>query len=186
MFVAVTPPEVVVEDLEEFLAPRREVSPFRWTLPEQLHLTLAFSAQVPERTYDDLVDRLERAARKRTPIGARITGGGAFPNPSRARVLFARVETDNEELRRMATGARAALAKAGAEVDGRRFRPHLTLARMGRPVEASNWVRVLDGYEGPSWRIGEIALVASHLGEGPRNRPRHEVVQTFGLGRAAG
>ncbi len=186
MFVAVTPPEDVVEDLEEFLAPRREVSPFRWTLPEQFHLTLAFSAKVPERTYDDLVDRLERAARKRTPIGARITGGGAFPNPSRARVLFARVETDNEELRRMATGARAALAKAGAEGDGQRFRPHLTLARMGRPVEASNWVRLLDGYEGPSWRIGEIALVASHLGEGPRNRPRHEVVQSFGLGRAAG
>jgi len=198
MFVAVVPPEAAVEDLDQFLAPRREASPFRWTLPEQFHLTLAFSGNVPERAYDDLVDRLERAARKRTPMQARFAGGGAFPNPGRARVLFASIETSletsleasleagAEELRRTATGARAALAKAGAETDGKRFRPHLTLARIGRPVEASNWVRLLDGYEGPTWRIDEIALVASRLGEGPRNRPRHEVVEAFSLGRVTG
>jgi 2'-5' RNA ligase len=184
MFVAVVPPENVIEDLEEFLASRRETAPFRWSAPEQWHLTLAFAAQVPDRAYDDLVARLARAAAKRSPMEARIAGGGAFPNVGRARVLFAGVETEAEELRRAATGARAALAKAGAEVDGQRFRPHLTLARMGRPVEAPKWVRLLEGYAGPTWTIEEIALIASHLGEGPRGRPRHEVVETFSLGRA--
>jgi RNA 2',3'-cyclic 3'-phosphodiesterase len=185
MFVAVVPREGVVEDLEEFLAPRREAAAFRWTVPDQWHLTLAFAANVPERSYDDLVARLTRAAAKRSPMQARIAGGGAFPNVSRAKVLFAGVETtDEEELRRAATGARAALVKAGAEVDGQRFRPHLTLARMGRPVEATKWVRLLDGYAGPTWQIEEVALVGSHLGEGPRRRPRHEVVETFSLGRA--
>jgi 2'-5' RNA ligase len=184
MFVAVIPPDEVVEHLEEFLAPRREAAPFRWTVPEQFHLTLAFSANVPDRSYDDLLARLERAARKRSPMQARVAGGGAFPNVGRAKVLYAGVVTEGEELSRTATGARAALVKASAEVDGQRFRPHLTLARMGRPVEATNWVRLLDGYAGPSWRIEEIALVGSHLGEGPRRRPRHEVVETFSLGRA--
>ena len=184
MFVAVVPPDEVVEHLEEFLAPRREAAPYRWTLPEQFHLTLAFAAHVPDRAYDDLVARLERAARKRSPMEARFAGGGAFPNVGRARVLYAGVETDGEELSRAATGARAALSKAGADVDGQRFRAHLTLARMGRPVEATNWVRLLDGYSGPSWRIEEFGLVASHLGEGPHRRPRHEVVETFSLGRA--
>jgi len=185
MFVAVVPREGVVEDLEGFLAPRREAAAFRWTVPDQWHLTLAFAANVPDRSYDDLVARLTRAADKRSPMQARIAGGGAFPNVGRAKVLFAGVETtDEEELRRAATGARAALVKAGAEVDGQRLRPHLTLARMGRPVEATKWVRLLDGYAGPSWRIDELALVASHLGEGPRMRPRHEVVETFTLGRA--
>ena len=37
---------------------------------------------------------------------------------------------------------------------------------------------------GPAWTVEEIALVASYLGEGPRNRPRHEVVETFSLGPA--
>ncbi len=184
MFVAVIPPDHVVEHLEEFLAPRREAAPFRWTVPEQFHLTLAFSGNVPERSYDDLVARLERAARKRSPMEARIAGGGAFPNVGRARVLYAGVATEGEELSRTATGARAALSKAGAGVDGQRFRAHLTLARMGRPAEATNWVRLLDTYAGPPWSVEEIALVHSHLGEGPRKRPRHEVVETFSLGRA--
>jgi len=193
MFVAMIPPESVLEDLEQYVAPRREsdaLPGLRWTLPEQWHLTLAFSADVPDRAYDDLVDRLHRAARKRRPTDARIAGGGAFPQVGKAKVLYAGIETTldaspevgAEELRRMATGARAAVAKAGAGVDGQRFRPHLTLARLGRPAEATRLVRVLEAYRGPAWTAEEIALVASHLGEGPRNRPRHEVVETFTLG----
>ena len=187
MFVAVVPPADAVEDLQEFLAPRREAAPFRWTSSEQWHLTLAFAANAPDRVYDDLVDRLDAAAGRRDPFRARIAGGGAFPDVSRARVLFAGVETghgDQDELARLATGARNAMSTAGAAVDGQRFRPHLTLARMNRPVEATNWVRLLDTYEGAPWAVADIALVASHLGEGPRRSPRHEVVATFSLGRA--
>lgn len=182
--MAVVPAEDVVEDLEEFLAPRREAAPFRWTPAEQWHVTLAFAENVPARAYDVLVDHLDAAAAKRSPMTMRVVGGGAFPDPARARVLFAGLETDEDELGRLATGARNAMSTAGAGVDGQRFRPHLTLARMNRPVEATNWVRLLGAYDGAPWVVEEIALVASHLGEGPRGRPRHEVVGTFSLGRA--
>ena len=186
MFVAVIPPERVVEDLEEFVGPRRGEVPFRWTQPDQWHLTLAFSSEVPDRSYDDLVDRLGRAARKRHPVEARIAGGGAFPNVARAKIVYAGVETDAEELRRMATGARAAGTKSGAGGDGGRFHPHVTLARSGRPIEATRWIRVMDAYRGPSWTATELVLVESHLGEGPRRRPRYEVVETFPVGRNPG
>ena len=184
MFVAVVPPESVLEDLEEFLgAATRRGPPFRWTQPDQWHLTLAFSSDVPDRSYDDLVDRLARAARKRHPVEARIAGGGAFPHVGRAKIIYAGVETDREELRRMATGARAAVAKSGAEVDGQRFKPHLTLARINRPSRRA--VRPAPRrVRRPPWTVEEIALVASYLGQGPRNRARHEVVETFSLGRA--
>ena len=188
MFVGAVPPPEALEDLEEFLSVRRDAAPFRWALPEQWHLTLAFLADVPDRAYDDLVERLTRAARKRHPMRATIAGGGAFPNVGRAKVLWAGVELHAEEidgageLRRLATGCRAAAAKAGIEVAGDRFRPHVTIARMGRPVEATNWVRLLDAYRGPSWDLDEIALIESHLGQGPRKRPRYEVMETFLLG----
>jgi 2'-5' RNA ligase len=185
MFVAVLPPAGALEHLGEFLAPRQEAAPdFRWTLPEQWHLTLAFMPAVADRHLEDLQERLGRAAARRTAFAVRIAGGGAFPGPARAKVLYAGVATDAEgsvELGRLATGARAAAAKAGTEVDGGRFHPHVTLARTGRPLEATRWVRVLDGYRGPSWPAEEIALVASHLGEGPRRRPRYEVVDVFPL-----
>ena len=67
-------------------------------------------------------------------------------------------------------------------VDGQRFRPHLTVARLGQPAEVSGWVRLLDGYHGPHWRAGSVDLIASHLGEGPRGRPRYERVETFPFG----
>jgi RNA 2',3'-cyclic 3'-phosphodiesterase len=188
MFVAAVPPPEALEDLEEFLSVRREAAAFRWTVPEQWHLTLAFLADVPDRAYDDLVARLTRAARKRHPMRATVAGGGAFPNVARARVLWAGVELDTvgldggEELRRLATGCRAAASKAGIEVAGERFKPHLTLARMGsRPVEATSWVRLLDAYRGPAYDLDEITLIASHLGEGPRKRPRYEVLEAFAL-----
>ena len=61
-FVAVVPPVLVVDHLADFLEPRRAAAPFRWTAPEQVHLTLAFVGDLPERRLDDLVERLERAS----------------------------------------------------------------------------------------------------------------------------
>lgn len=187
MFVALVPPDGAVDDLGEFLEPRREAGPdLRWTAPEQWHVTLAFMAEVAEAHLDDLQERLERAARRRTPFLLALAGGGAFPNPGRAKVLYAGVDAGEhaEELRRLATGARAAATKAGADAEGGRFHAHVTLARSRRPVEATRWLRVLDAYRGPAWEAAEIALVASHLGEGPRKRPRYETVATFPLGAA--
>ena len=72
--------------------------------------------------------------------------------------------------------------RAGVEVDGQRFRPHVTVARTGRPTELTRWVRLLDAYSGPTWTVDRIALVESHLGEGPRRRPRYAVVEELALG----
>lgn len=188
MFVAVLPPPAAVEDLEAFLEPRQAAEPgLRWTASEQWHVTLAFCPSVADRHLDDLLERLGRAGARRTPFQVAVAGGGAFPSPARAKVLYAGVATSEHggtELARLSTGARAAASKAGTEVDGGRFHPHLTLARSGRPFEATRWLRVLDSYRGPSWPAEEMALIASHLGEGPRRRPRYEVVATFRLGRS--
>lgn len=184
MFAAVVPPDRVVEHLDEFLEPRREAGAFRWTLAEQLHVTLAFLPAVPDGKLDDLMERLGRAAARRTAFGTRVAGGGAFPNAARSKILYAGLELDHAagtELDRAATGARAAATRAGVGVDGQRFRPHVTVARINRPTDTTSWVRLLDVYAGPPFTVDRIALVASFLGEGPRGRPRYEVVEEFAL-----
>lgn len=186
MFVALLPPPEAIEHLDEFLAPRRGAAAFRWAAPEQFHITLAFLESVADRDLDDLVERLVEAGGRRTSFSTRVAGGGAFPDPARARVLYAGLDLADEarlELDRLAMGARTAAGRAGIVVDGQRFRPHVTLARLGRPAEVSSWVRLLDGYTGPTWTADRVALVASYLGEGPRGRPRYETVTELALPR---
>lgn len=182
LFVALVPPEEAVAHLDDFLEVRRSAASFRWATAEQFHVTLAFLAEVEERRVEDLSERLGRAAAKRTAFQTAIAGGGAFPDAGRARVIWAGLDLDGHsrtELDRLATGCRAAAGRAGIAVDGQRFRPHVTVARLGRPVEATRWVRLLDGYAGPRWTADRVTLVASYLGEGPRGRPRYESVDEF-------
>jgi 2'-5' RNA ligase len=186
LFAALIPPLEAAEDLDEFLAPRRAAAEFRWAPIEQFHLTLAFMAHVDDWRIDELGERLAEALGKLPVAAVRIAGPVAFPNPARAKVLGAGVVAESEGadeiLRRMSGRARSAAVKSGIEVDGQRFRPHLTIARLGRPGEVSNWVKLLESYVGPPWAADHVELVASHLGEGPRGRPRYETLAEIAIG----
>jgi 2'-5' RNA ligase len=184
MFAALVPPPEALEHLDAFLDVRREAGELRWVQTDQVHVTLAFLAEVPDRKLDDLVERLARAAARRTAFETALRGGGAFPHVGRAKVLWTGLDLDEPartEVDRLATGCRAAANRAGIEVDGARFRPHLTVARTRFPHDFTSWVRLLDAYEGPRWRAEELTLVASYLGQGPRGRPRHVPMDTFPL-----
>ena len=49
-------------------------------------------------------------------------------------------------------------------------------------AEATRWVRILETYDGPSWPVFEVAVIASHLGEGPGGTPRYETLAELPIG----
>ena len=174
IFAAVVPPPEAVEHLDAFLEPRRAAAEFRWTRPEQFHVTLAFMEAAQERRVDGYVDRLAESLEGLGRGSVRLSGSVVFPNVSQGRVLATDVLGD-APLAQLATRTRNAAVAEGIEVDGQRFRPHLTVARTGgRPTELTSWVRLLESYDGPPWPLAEIEVVASYLGEGPRRAPRYE------------
>lgn len=181
LFVAVVPPESAVEDLDAFLEPRRDVDGPRWSPPAQWHVTLAFLPTVPERAVEPLLDTVARAASRHERVRLAVAGGGCFPDVLRARVLFAGLE-GGDGLTDVARAVRAGASSVGAAPDGGAFRPHLTLGRFGRPVDAVRWVRVLDTYRGPAWTADEVVVVESHLPRERGHRPRHEVLARLPLG----
>ncbi len=188
MFVAIVPPAATLAGLEEFLAARRDRdSSWRWTLPSQWHLTLAFLAQVPEPAVAGLLTRLARAAGRAGPFDLALAGGGAFPRLGRATVLYAGVRSpdDADQLRRLASAVRSAATRAGVPVDDGPFRPHVTVARSRRPTDARNWVEDLDGYESAGFTVREMALIESRLGGGEGGRPRYDVVRSFAFSAGA-
>lgn len=191
LFAAIVPPADAVEHLDAFLDPRRdaarEESRMRWTRAEQFHVTLAFMPSVPDHLVDDYGERLaDGMARIPVPV-LRLAGPVAFPNAAETRALAVGVVPESEGadvvLERMAGRARNAAVTVGAEVDGQRFRPHLTIARLRRTADTTNWVRLLETYTGPEWPVLEVAVIASHLGEGPGNTPRYETVAEIPLGQ---
>lgn len=186
LFAALVPPEEAVEHLDSFLEPRRAAAEFRWTRPEHFHLTLAFMPAADDFRVEEYVDRLAASLDGLPQAELRLAGAVTFPDPSRARVLATSVAVVEEPtavvLERAAERARNAAVATGIEVDGQRFRAHLTVARTGgRPVEMTNWVRLLETYEGPAWPFAAVEVIASHLGEGPRRTPRYERLATIEL-----
>jgi RNA 2',3'-cyclic 3'-phosphodiesterase len=171
LFVALAPPPAVVADLDAACAPFRPAhDDLRWTSTRAWHTTLAFLGEVGEASLDRLLPRLERGARRHGALRLSLRGAGAFPSPRRANVLWTGLSGDRKALGDLAATVTAAARRAGtAPPDaGRRFRPHLTLARCRVPVNVARIVADLEGYEGPSWRAEEIYLIRSRLGGGPR------------------
>ena len=159
LFVAVVPPIEVVEDLSEFVEPRREHpdDDIRWAADEHWHITLAFLGEVPDWKTDELGERLERAAKRQKPFELQLTGAGAFPGVPDARVLYAGVRDETESLKHLAM-------------------THLTVARLRRQIDVTKWVRVFDTYDGPVWTAGSLQLIESRLGEGPGHSAAYTTV----------
>jgi 2'-5' RNA ligase len=178
MFVAVYPPLEICEELAEFLQSRPGM---RWSDPEQLHVTLAFLPEVPDRAAEPLEDLIAEACAPVPSFVCGIHGAGAFPHADRPAVLWLGVEDGAEELSRLSRRVRSAANRAGVAPDGKAFTPHLTVARPPRSENATRWIRVLETFRPPLWTVQEVHLVESVL-QGHGHRPRHRTVMTAPLG----
>ena len=171
LFVAVVPPSAILDELDAQVAPLRPAWPaLRWTGRPAWHLTLAFLGEVSEDTAAALGPRLERAAHRHPSLSLSFACGGAFPAPARARVFWTGIRGDCGALEALARSVAAGARRAGAPPpdEGRRFRPHLTLARCREPADVGGLVEALAGYAGAFWTAAEIHLIHSFPGPAPR------------------
>lgn len=180
LFVALAAPAAVLDELDAACAPLRAGrEDLRWTGREAWHVTLAFLGEVTETSTSRLLPRLERAARRHQQFSLAFAGAGAFPGAGRANVLWTGLSGDRRALAGLAASVSAAAARAGAESPdkGRRFKPHLTLARCRAPVDVRTIVARLDEYQGQPWTAEEIFLIHSRLG----GRPRYQTLGSWPL-----
>lgn len=187
LFVAIAPPPEVLDELDAVAAPWRSArQDLRWTSLEAWHVTLAFLGEVEEARLPRLLPRLERAAQRHAGVTLTFSGAGAFPAPERANVLWSglsgdSLSGDSNALAALAASVAADASRAGATPPdrGRRFQPHLTLARCRLPADVTSIVAALSGFAGQEWTADRIHLVRSHLGSGrigTDNRPRYSTV----------
>jgi RNA 2',3'-cyclic 3'-phosphodiesterase len=182
LFVAIAPPPAVLDELDALAAPLRTARhDLRWTSREAWHVTLAFLGHVDEPVTARLLPRLERAARRHRTFRLAFSGAGAFPVPARANVLWSGLSGDRGALARLAQSVAAGASRAGAPPpeQGRRFQPHLTLARCRMPADVTELVAALAGYHGQPWTADRIHLVRSRLGA--TRPPRYATLASWPL-----
>jgi 2'-5' RNA ligase len=134
LFVALELEPAVAESLDRAIAPLREAEPaLSWVRREKLHLTMKFLGDVDDAAVGALESALDRAVARHRPFEMRLAEVGAFPNFRRARVVWVGVASE-PRLELLHHDLEIACGEAGYEVEGRAFRPHVTLARVRTPL----------------------------------------------------
>jgi RNA 2',3'-cyclic 3'-phosphodiesterase len=150
----------------------------RWVRHESLHLTLRFLGATPEDVLPALTAAIDRIASGAHAFDVAIDGAGAFPSPSRPRVLWLGITEGAEELAGLADALEAPLDAEGWPPDDRPFRPHLTLARAdgvrSGPATAKRLIEAAEALD-VRFRAQRVVLYESRTERGgARYLPVHE------------
>ncbi|WP_124728143.1 RNA 2',3'-cyclic phosphodiesterase [Staphylospora marina] len=180
LFVAVRlPPEV-----KRALAVRCEELGTRWRFSkwvhqEDYHVTVQFLGSVDQDRMGPLAGELARAAAKHQPFELAVAGIGTFGRPEQPRILWAGLTGDLGKLRALQSTVARHLETVGFPPEQRPYRPHVTVARKCLDTPFSLNAGPSWGEEAEKrWRVDELALMETRLGE----RPMYRVVGRFALG----
>jgi RNA 2',3'-cyclic 3'-phosphodiesterase len=134
LFFAIELGDALLDRLEETTALLRAEAPeLAWIARERRHLTLKFLGDVDEGAAAKLIEAADRAVARHQPLEMSVREVGAFPNFRRARVVWIGVEQERR-LELLHHDLELACESVGFEVEGRPFRPHITLARVRNPL----------------------------------------------------
>ncbi len=134
---------------------------------DQLHLTLAFLADVPEDDVAGVITALSRPF-DRPAFDIELGGLGTFPPHGAPHVVWLGLRRGARETVDLQAEVAARLSAMGIALESRAFRPHLTLARW-RDAQPSDRARVLRCDRGrpvAAVRVASVALYQSVLGRG--------------------
>ena len=136
LFLALNLPPALREAAFAAAAPLRDAAPrLGWTRADNLHLTVKFLGEHPESAVAPLLDALAPVGRATGPVALQLGTCGAFPAWRQPRVVWLGVRAD-ARLELLHHDVESACAGVGIPVEGRTFRPHVTLGRVRRREDA--------------------------------------------------
>jgi RNA 2',3'-cyclic 3'-phosphodiesterase len=177
VFLAIDLPKHIRGELERL----QENLPVGRLVPsDNLHLTLSFLGEQSAAVCEDAHEALSDVHAK--PFYLRLAGLGTF-GKNTPQLIYADVERCQEliELERTITRK---LRSAGVPFQKRRFRPHVTIARLSRTLSASglakvqNFIATHAHFQGSPFQVREFHFYCSIL---TPEQAHHEVLATYDL-----
>jgi 2'-5' RNA ligase len=131
LFLAINLPSDVRHAIAtEVAAPLQAIAPdLSWVREPSLHLTVKFLGEQAPEQVPKLTEAMRKVGERNKVIEVEIGGVGAFPNFRRPRVVWIGVSPD-PKLELLHHDVESVCEMLGVPVDGKPFRPHLTLARV--------------------------------------------------------
>ncbi len=166
LFIALPVPEDVSDELIRL---QSGVPDARWVPAENFHVTLCFAGDVQGGTMRDLAEELSDIASARFPVA--IAGVEQFSSGKQPKALVALVEK-NDRLDWLHQKVSIVARNCGIEVERRKFRPHVTLARFASGAETGHhiaqFMASFSTFRAGPWLADGFALYSSRSGSGGR------------------
>ena len=139
----------------------------RWIDPDNYHMTLRFIGDVDMVVAKDVAEGLARV--RRAPFPLRFSGLGALGKRKQHSVV-AQVEPSSPLLELQAEHERI-LKRIGLPAEGRKFTPHVTLARLrsGKSRDIAEYLTLRGGFFAEPFPVDRFVLFSSRnsVGGGP-------------------
>ena len=162
LFVALPVPEEIADDLVTL---QSGVPDARWVPSENFHVTLCFAGEVQGGTMRDLEEELSDIAGPPFPVA--IAGVEQFSSGKQPKALVALVER-SERLERLHRKVSTIARHCGIEVERRKFRPHVTLARFRSGAETGHHIAQFmashSTFKAGPWIAEHFSLYSSRQG----------------------
>jgi 2'-5' RNA ligase len=174
------------ESIRARLAPavdglRRAAPGVAWVAEGNLHATLKFLGRVDAAGLDAAARALRSAVVRGPSFSMEIKGLGAFPTPTRPRVIWAGVAGGAAACAAVAELVEHALAPLGFAPEARVFSPHITLGRVREPrrdERLAALIRAGGETDFGTLPVRSVSLMRSDLS--PRG-PRYTELSSFPL-----
>ena len=148
---------------------RRRLGSLGGTIPDarsvpenQIHLTLRFIGEVESNLFHDIREQLHEL--KSGPLQLSVKGTGHFPPRGNPRVVWAGVEPAGDVII-LRNRVNNILSQCGIEPERRKFRAHITLARLqnSRPERIADFLAGNARLHSPSFDVDHVNLYSSTL-----------------------
>ena len=134
----------------------------KWVSEENIHLTLRFIGEVPDGIARDAAEALATVDAPSFPLP--IAGAGHFESGRRVRAQWLGIEP-SEALTGLRGRVESALVRAGLEPEHRKYKPHITIARLNKasPGLARDWLAANTMFRAVPFSVDRFTLFSSHL-----------------------
>lgn len=155
----------VAEDIaDELMTLQSGVPDARWVPVENFHVTLCFAGEVQGGVMKDLVEELSDIAGPQFPLS--VAGVEQFSNGKQPKALVALVAR-SDRLDWLQQKVSTVARNCGIEIDRRKFRPHVTLARFPNGAETGHHIAQFmashSTFQAGPWVADHFALYSSRL-----------------------